>query len=331
MIVYTTGVFDLLHRGHFNLLTKARALGSKLVVGVQEDDSIQKCKGRKPILTTEERVEQLQALPFVSEVITYRGADQIPYYKQVRPDIIVQGDDWIHSGDRSKLIDYLRKKDIRLVLYPYTKGISSTEIKRRVAETNERSDRKFILENIRLFQIEKLSLYESFDENKIKRLVTKIKKEGVFINPITVASSGKLDIVIDGVNRLEALKRLGIKQVTALYVDYEKDVELRQNIHYLRNGKLTRLSEFGDEGVGVERYCPKYTKKNIIQLVQKGEMIPSGYTWHKTKSAIINLEITLDQLRKKLDMKQLLKKLIEENQIRYYPSNVYTCNEWIDK
>lgn len=130
--VYTTGVFDLLHRGHINILTKARELGDRLVVGVQADESATFWKGKRPVLSTQERVEQLTSLPFVDEVLVYEDVDQIPNYEKVKPDVVVQGDDWIQSGDRTRLIQYLKEHHIRLVLFPYTQGISSTEIKRRI-------------------------------------------------------------------------------------------------------------------------------------------------------------------------------------------------------
>ena len=130
--VYTTGVFDILHRGHFNILTKAAALGDRLVVGLQEDDSVRQSKGKLPVLNTLERVEQLKALPFVSDVRVYTGTDQLPHLEEVKPDIMVQGDDWLATGDRTEIVKYLKDNNIRLVLFPYTQSISTTEIKKRV-------------------------------------------------------------------------------------------------------------------------------------------------------------------------------------------------------
>lgn len=69
-IVYTTGVFDMLHPGHLTILRRARELGDRLVVGVQEDSSVEAQKGVRPIMSTRERTTMLRALPFVDQVIT---------------------------------------------------------------------------------------------------------------------------------------------------------------------------------------------------------------------------------------------------------------------
>ena len=131
--VYTSGVFDILHRGHFNILAKARALGDRLTVGIQKDRAVLKSKGYYPILSTEERVEQMRALPYAHKVVTYySGTDQADVLGRVRPNIMVQGDDWPFQMDREKVMKYLDAHDIRLVLIPYTQGISDTEIKLRI-------------------------------------------------------------------------------------------------------------------------------------------------------------------------------------------------------
>ncbi|HOB90283.1 MAG TPA: adenylyltransferase/cytidyltransferase family protein, partial [Candidatus Colwellbacteria bacterium] len=175
MKIYTTGSFDILHRGHFNILTQAAALGD-LIVGIQSDEWIEKQKGRRPILTTEERIAQIRALPFVKEVIEYGDPDQRPIYDQIRPDAIVQGDDWLYSADRSDLIAYLKEKNIRLILLPRTEGISTTEIRKRV-ERSKRNDEKFLLDRVRMVPIEDLRLYEKFDSDKVSRLMEAIGKD----------------------------------------------------------------------------------------------------------------------------------------------------------
>jgi glycerol-3-phosphate cytidylyltransferase len=327
MIVYTTGVFDLLHRGHFNILTNARNLGDRLIVGIQDDNSVFHSKGRRPILTSKERSDQLLSLPFVDEVIVYSGTDQIPWYTKLQPDIVVQGDDWINTADRTEMIAFLKEHEIRLVLFPYTFDISSTEIKRRVLQSDERKDRSFILNNIKLFPIQDLRIYEKFNEEKTQKLTKKINEEGFFVNPITVAMTGKHLIVIDGVNRLEAVRRLGAKFVVAHTVLYS-EVDLLRNVHYHKNGVTIRLSEFGEEGEGERVTFPAYTHNDIIKFVNEGITIPNGETWHRVKSAVIRLRIPFQSLVDGIDLEEFLNNKIESNQIRYYPNNVYVCDEW---
>lgn len=164
--VYTTGVFDILHRGHFNVLTKAKELGDTLIVGVQDDLSVLRAKGCLPTLSVDERVRQLESLPFVDKVIVYKGVNQIPLFKKLRPQVVVQGDDWMRTADRTAMIHYLRANKIRLTLIPYTEGISTTEVKRRMLDSAERRDREFILRNVELLKIKDLDIYELFDEEK---------------------------------------------------------------------------------------------------------------------------------------------------------------------
>jgi len=132
IIVYTTGVFDLIHPGHLNLLKKAKALGDKLIVGIQDDESVKKQKNKKPIMNCDQRMAMIEALPFVDIVLSYTDIDQRKILNLIKPDIVVQGGDWLETGDRSLIIEYLKNNNIRLVQFPYTKGISSTEIKKRV-------------------------------------------------------------------------------------------------------------------------------------------------------------------------------------------------------
>ena len=106
--VYTTGVFDLLHPGHLSLLRKARALGDKLIVGVQEDDSVEEQKGKRPIMNCEQRMAMLEALPFVDIVFPYSNLDQRKMLAILKPDIMVQGGDWFKTGHRVAIIKYLK-------------------------------------------------------------------------------------------------------------------------------------------------------------------------------------------------------------------------------
>lgn len=321
--VYTTGVYDILHRGHINILVKARNLGDSLVVGVQDDDGVYDYKGSYPVMSTLERVAQLEALPFVDKVIIYHGVDQRPYLKDVSPGIMVQGDDWLKTGERDETIEYLKANKIRLVLIPYTEGISTTEIKRRVMNVQERSDKDFIMRRVKLVEIEKLKLYERFDEQKVLKLVKKIDDDGCFFNPITI---NEYKIVIDGVNRLEALKRLGVKYVTALEVDY-RDVDLLANTHYKKHGKVVRMSEFGDTD-GEKISFPRYSKDDIIRMTKAGTMLQNGVTWHRVKYSVARLRVPLQYLVSGFDFTTYIQEIVDKGNIRYYPANTYICDEW---
>ena len=128
----TSGVFDTLHLGHINILTRAKQQGDYLIVGIQDDESVKKSKGNYPTLNFEEREKQVKALPFVDEIVKYSDVDQRALWSEIKPDIVVQGDDYVHSGDRRNALLYLKENNIRLMLFPRTDGISNTEIKQRI-------------------------------------------------------------------------------------------------------------------------------------------------------------------------------------------------------
>lgn len=131
--VYTGGVFDILHKGHFRLLSRAKALGDHLVVGIQADEAVCSVPGKeRPINSTQERVDQMKALPFADEVIVYRSGTTPETIAAVKPDIFVHGEDWPHQTDRSKVIAYMEEHGIRLILLPRTEGVSCSDLKERI-------------------------------------------------------------------------------------------------------------------------------------------------------------------------------------------------------
>jgi glycerol-3-phosphate cytidylyltransferase len=321
--VYTTGVFDILHRGHLNILTQAAALGD-LIVGIMTDQGVENAKGARPILTLEEREAQIRSLPFVSQVIHYSDPDQRANYATVRPDIVVQGDDWLFSADRAAALTYLQENRIRLVLLPRTAGISSTEIRRRV-ERSGRRDESFLRERLRMIPIEDLRRYEAHEDAKVARLVAKITADRVFFNPISVVREM---VVIDGANRLEALRQLGARVAPCVTYDYS-DVDLLGNVHFLNNGIRTRLSEFArEEGERVE--FPRRTPADILEAAESGQLIPNGETFHRLPHSVIRLPIPLEALIHDtgFDLGAEVDRRIRNGQIRYFQSAVYVCDEW---
>ena len=134
IVVYTGGVYDLLHKGHLRLLKKAKSLGDYLIVGIQEDTSVMQTKP-KPILSTQERVEQMQELPFVDKIVIYSATQTPETIASVMPNVFVHGDDWEEQMDRGVVIKFMKDHNIGIVLLPRTQDISTSELKRRVRET----------------------------------------------------------------------------------------------------------------------------------------------------------------------------------------------------
>lgn len=320
----TSGVFDTLHLGHINILTRAKQQGDYLIVGIQDDESAKKSKGKYPTLNFEEREKQVKALPFVDEIVKYSDVDQRELWSKIKPNIVVQGDDYVHSGDRTNALLYLKEQNIRLMLFPRTEGISSTEIKQRIIY-DDRKDVEHI-NNLKILPIEKLKIYEDYDDKKVKILKEKIEKEKIFFNPITVGVHEDLQIVVDGNNRLQAMKELEFEYIPCLCIPY-KDIWLTNNVHFKKNNQITRLSEFSiPDGERIE--FKKYTHADIINAVKNNTKIPNGETWHKPPYYIVNLPIPTKDINKNFDLQGFIKKLVDKNNIRFYPNSVYSCNEW---
>lgn len=406
-IVYTTGVFDLLHHGHITILREAASLGDQLIVGVQDDDSVEAQKNRRPTMNVQERMRTLEALPFVHKCVPYHNIDQRPMLDQLKPHVMFQTEEWVAQSDRSHIISHLNEHNIRLVLFPIEKDMSSTEIKRRVLRNADflRNDTEKLQHALRILPIDSLAVYEKHDPNRTPPLLKKIAADDAFFNPIVVAQKDDTMVLIDGANRIEALKELGMKSVLVNVVDYADDqaVELRNNVHFLRldkkafmsrlsnasiaftvasqseaivalgageaaaiakvadewmvfaeNGSAVdsvnalvdsylgscdvyRLSELAqhEEGFGVKIVFRTFTIDEIIALAKEGRWLNSGITWHKVKNSIVRFAVPLeklqdaDQLEEKNNwLQQQLAAKIANREIRYYPSNVYICNEW---
>ena len=94
-IVFTNGVFDLLHRGHAEYLATARALGERLVVGVNSDASVRRLKGpARPVVAAADRAALLEALACVDLVVIFDEDTPARLLEAMRPDVLVKGGDW---------------------------------------------------------------------------------------------------------------------------------------------------------------------------------------------------------------------------------------------
>ena len=94
-IVFTNGVFDILHKGHFELLAEAKTLGGKLIVGVNSDASVRRLKGEtRPINNQMKRISQLEILPWVDQVIVFNEDTPYKLIKKLKPHVIVKGGDY---------------------------------------------------------------------------------------------------------------------------------------------------------------------------------------------------------------------------------------------
>ena len=130
-IVFTNGVFDLLHPGHVRYLQQARDLGGALVVGVNGDGSVRRNKGAgRPINPERERAEVLAALACVDAVVIFDEDTPARIIQVVQPDILVKGADW--PADQIVGRDTVEARGGRVVLMQVESGYSTTSIVERV-------------------------------------------------------------------------------------------------------------------------------------------------------------------------------------------------------
>ena len=132
-IVFTNGVFDLVHSGHVELINFAKTLGDKLVVGLNSDNSTRLLKGdKRPINKEEDRKNIIQSLRAVDEVIVFDSIDTTDLINNLNPDIIVKGGEWTveEVRERDKIPD-----NIEVYVYPFKEGYSSTNIINMIKET----------------------------------------------------------------------------------------------------------------------------------------------------------------------------------------------------
>jgi glycerol-3-phosphate cytidylyltransferase len=135
-ILYTGGTFDIFHYGHMNFLKQCKMLADEVVVSLNTDEFIMAYKKIAPILSYEERKFSLLGCRYVDRVIeNVGGSDSKASIMNVAPQIIAIGDDWAKKDYYSQMSftqEWLDEKGIILVYLPYTRGISSTELKARI-------------------------------------------------------------------------------------------------------------------------------------------------------------------------------------------------------
>ena len=128
IIGYTTGVFDLFHIGHLNILKKAKSLCDKLIVGVSIDELVA-YKHKKAVIPFQERKEIVESIKYVDVVVPQENMDKFEMWKKLKFDIMIVGDDWYKSEKWRKYEKRFAAVGVKIVYFPYTKGTNSTLLK----------------------------------------------------------------------------------------------------------------------------------------------------------------------------------------------------------
>ncbi len=134
-VVFTNGVFDLLHPGHLRYLQQARELGDVLIVALNTDASVRANKGpSRPITPETERGEILSALACVDAVTLFGEDTPHAIISAIQPDVLVKGADWAHDAIVGR--DIVEARGGRVVRIPVEQGHSTTAIVQRIRETS---------------------------------------------------------------------------------------------------------------------------------------------------------------------------------------------------
>ncbi len=139
-IVFTNGVFDLLHLGHVEYLEDARALGDRLVVGVNSDASVRRLKGpERPLVPAAERAELLEALDCVDLAEIFEDDTPLALIEAIVPDVLAKGGDW--ELDRIVGREFVESRGGRVVSVPLRDGVSTTRLIEQIVAGRSAADR----------------------------------------------------------------------------------------------------------------------------------------------------------------------------------------------
>ena len=128
VIGYTTGVYDLFHVGHLNILKKAKKHCDFLIVAVTTDKLVRERKNKDPIIPLKERMQILKSIKYVDEVVVQNTMNKISAFKKYNFNIMFVGDDWKNTDSWNEIENEFKKLNVKIKYFPYTKSTSSTKI-----------------------------------------------------------------------------------------------------------------------------------------------------------------------------------------------------------
>lgn len=131
---YTDGVYDLFHVGHLNMINTAKENCDYLIVGVHGDEVVREYKKRTPIINENDRKRIIESIKGVDRAVINRFRDKVKLWELYHFDVVFIGDDWKGTERWNQFEKVLGELGVDVVYVPYTKGISTTEIRRKIME-----------------------------------------------------------------------------------------------------------------------------------------------------------------------------------------------------
>jgi glycerol-3-phosphate cytidylyltransferase len=127
MIVgYTTGVFDLFHIGHLNILKSAKSQCDVLIVGVTSDETCVAYKNKRPVIAFDERLEIVKAITYVDDAVEQHSMDKFEAWNKLKFNKMFVGNDWQGSEKWNVLEEKFQEYGVEIVYFPYTENTSSS-------------------------------------------------------------------------------------------------------------------------------------------------------------------------------------------------------------
>lgn len=128
-IGYTTGVYDMFHVGHLNILQRAKAQCDYLIVGVSTDELVRHDKNKTPIIPYEDRAEIVSSIKFVDKVVPQFNKDKFSAWENLKFDVMFVGSDWEGTPQWKEYERQFSNVGVDIIYLPHTDGISSTELR----------------------------------------------------------------------------------------------------------------------------------------------------------------------------------------------------------
>ena len=174
MIVFTNGCFDILHPGHIDLLERAKALGTKLIVGINSDRSVKSIKGaERPFISEQERKAILLGLKSVDEVVIFDELTPEKIIRKINPDILVKGGDW--SENEIIGSEFVKQNGGKVFSLPLKENFSSSKIvdKIKSSDKNNNLEKNFEAGNL---SVESLKQHIAVFENVLRDDIENIER-----------------------------------------------------------------------------------------------------------------------------------------------------------
>lgn len=140
IIGYTTGVFDMFHIGHLNILRNAKAQCDYLIVGVSTDELVLHDKNKRPIIPFEQRCEIVKAIKYVDEVVPQPDKNKLEAYHRLgdRFKVMFVGSDWQGTPQWQQFEKDFEPHGVKIVYLPHTDGVSSTQLRDKISLSTQK-------------------------------------------------------------------------------------------------------------------------------------------------------------------------------------------------